>query len=284
MSDTRWRLRRCFWTVGIVATATMVCGYVAYQAAVREIVGSRSEMFQGLRETRGIALIEYLTSVREEARFWARNRIMRDALQEFSSAWRELGGDAEKTLQKLYIDENPHPLGKKDNLESAGDGSRYSEIHARYHYWLRTFLIHRGLYDVFLFDPAGALVYTSFKERDFATNLVAGRWAETDLGRAFRSARDNPFPSYVAFFDFARYGPSHGDPASFISIPVLADDGAFLGVLAFQLPSGRLNEIMQVSAGMGETGETYIVGHDLLMRSDSRFSEPRDTGPRRRGS
>jgi hypothetical protein len=30
---------------------------------------------------------------------------------------------------------------------------------------------------------------------------------------------------------------------------------------------------MQVTAGMGETGETYVVGEDLLMRSDSRSAE-----------
>ena len=30
---------------------------------------------------------------------------------------------------------------------------------------------------------------------------------------------------------------------------------------------------MQASEGMGESGETYLVGTDYLMRSDSRFSE-----------
>ena len=67
--------------------------------------------------------------------------------------------------------------------------------------------------------------------------------------------------------------PSHGAPASFFSTPVLADDGGFLGVLAFQIPVDRINAIMQATAGMGESGETYLVGQDLLMRSDSRFSD-----------
>ena len=50
-------------------------------------------------------------------------------------------------------------------------------------------------------------------------------------------------------------------------------DGERLGVLAFQLPSDRINDIMRFSAGMGRTGETYLVGEDFLMRSDSRFFE-----------
>ena len=216
-------------------------------------------------------------SVLEETRFWNKNRVMRQALVEFSFAFDELGPDAGATLQRLYIDENPFPLGQKDNLERALDGSLYSEVHARYHYWLRSFLLHRGVYDVFLFQPDGDLVYTSFKERDYATNLNTGPWKHTDLGKALRKALENPFPSYVAFFDFASYAPSHDEPASFFSSTVLDDDGTLLGVLAFQIPAERINEVMQVRAGMGESGETYLVGPDLLMRSDSRFSEQSTT-------
>jgi methyl-accepting chemotaxis protein len=51
------------------------------------------------------------------------------------------------------------------------------------------------------------------------------------------------------------------------------NNGKFLGALVYQMPVGRINTIMQTSAGMGESGETYIVGPDHLMRSDSRFSK-----------
>src|SRR3546814_10597294 len=39
------------------------------------------------------------------------------------------------------------------------------------------------------------------------------------------------------------------------------------------MPIGRINQVMQSAAGMGESGETYLVGPDFLMRSDSRFSK-----------
>ncbi len=254
----------------LAATAT---GLAGYRYADSLVEAAAWERLAALREVRSGALVEYLESVREETRFWNKNRVMRSALREFSAAYAALGPNAGRELQRLYIHENPYPVGQKDNLETAGDGSQYAEVHARYHYWLRSFLLHRGVYDVFLFDPSANLVYTSFKELDFATNLETGRWRDSDLGRGFRAARDNPFPSYVAFFDFAAYEPSHGAPASFFSSPVLADDGEFLGVVAFQIPAERIDEILQVTAGMGETGETYAVGSDLLMRSDSRFQE-----------
>ncbi len=131
----------------------------------------------------------------------------------------------------------------------------------------------RGYYDIFLFDADGNLVYTVFKESDFATNLVTGPWKDSDLGSAFRAARDNPRPGFQAFFDFKAYAPSNGAPAAFVSTPVLGADGHLLGVFAVQMPIGEMNTIMQDTAGLGETGETYLVGGDRLMRSNSRFSE-----------
>jgi methyl-accepting chemotaxis protein len=265
-------VRLLFAIVVLVFVSSLGSGIAVYRKATGELIRAQEQKFLALMQVRQSELAEYLDSVREETRFWARNRIMRQALLEFTAAWKQLEGDPETVLQRLYIEENPYPTGAKDNLEFAPDGSEYSAVHARYHYWLRTFLLHRGVYDVFLLDRDGNLVYTSFKEYDYATNLLTGRWKETDLGRAFRVVRDNQFPSFVTFFDFAAYEPSHGTPASFTASPVLADEGTFLGMLAFQIPAARINDIMQATAGMGESGETYVVGEDLLMRSDSRFS------------
>jgi methyl-accepting chemotaxis protein len=261
----------------LVILAAFATGVAVYLQGATELRRVQQTSLEALMLVRRAALEEYLVSMREEVRFWARNRIMRTALVEFSAAWDDLEGDRTATLHRLYIHDNPFPTAERDNLETAGDDSEYSRVHERYHFWLRSFLLHRGVYDTFLINAEGDLVYTSFKELDYATNLLTGKWQNTDLGNAFRAARDNQFPSYVAFFDFAPYAPSYDAPASFIASPVLDDAGDFLGVLAFQLPSDRINAIMQVTAGMGETGETYIVGPDLLMRSDSRFSEQSTT-------
>ncbi|MGH1477739.1 MAG: methyl-accepting chemotaxis protein, partial [Geminicoccales bacterium] len=166
----------------------------------------------------------------------------------------------------------PHPTGQKENLDAAADGSAYSHFHADYHPWFREFLRERGYYDVFLFDSDGNLVYTVFKELDYATNLLHDRWSNTDLGNAFRAARDNPTVAHQTFFDFSPYKPSNDVPASFISTPVLDERGQFIGALVFQMPIDRLNEVMQAASGLGKTGEIFIVGNDHLRRSDSRFT------------
>ena len=98
----------------------------------------------------------------------------------------------------------------------------------------------------------GDLIYTVFKELDYATNLQSGEFRDTDLGNAFRAARDAAQRDSHHFFDFKPYAPSHGAPASFISTPILDRDGKLQGVLVFQMPIDRLNQVMQTSAGMGE--------------------------------
>ena len=46
-----------------------------------------------------------------------------------------------------------------------------------------------------------------------------------------------------------------------------------IGTVIFQLPINKIDTVMQERAGLGETGETYLVGADKMMRSNSRFSE-----------
>jgi hypothetical protein len=52
---------------------------------------------------------------------------------------------------------------------------------------------------------------------------------------------------------------------------IFDDENNYIGVFGFELPIDSVDEIMHVTAGMGETGETYLVGLDHLMRSNSRF-------------
>ncbi len=114
----------------------------------------------------------------------------------------------------------------------------------------------------------GRIVYSVFKELDFNTSLLTGPWSKTNFADAFRKAAALNKADDVALVDFAQYTPSYDSPAGFIASPIM-EGGEMLGVLIFQMPLERISEIMSERAGLGETGETYLVGPDQLMRSDS---------------
>ena len=257
----------------LALVSAFAVGVSAYRKSAEQLLLSAEAKLHAVVESREAHMASYLDSISQDLRVIADNHMTIDAIEDFTASYAELGPGAEATLQRLYIDDNPHPTGQKEELDFASDGSRYSEHHGLYHLFFRSLLRERQYYDIFLFDGDGNLVYTVFKELDYATNLNSGKWRDTDLGNAFRAAQAAEQPGAQSFFDFRPYAPSHDAPASFISTPVFDREGAKIGVLVFQMPIGQINGIMQNRAGLGESGETYLVGDDFLMRSDSRFSE-----------
>ncbi|MGB0203697.1 MAG: methyl-accepting chemotaxis protein [Neptuniibacter sp.] len=172
-----------------------------------------------------------------------------------------------------YIANNPHPLGEKVNLVSTGEAKAYDLFHRRYHPVFKDYLEKFGYYDIFLVEPySGNIVYSVFKELDYATSLIDGPYSNTNFARAFVAAKESKQAQVVFTEDFEPYIPSYEAPAAFMSVPVMEGEN-LIAVLIFQMPVDRINTVMQTSEGLGESGETYLVGKDLLMRSQSRFTE-----------
>ncbi|WP_082634903.1 methyl-accepting chemotaxis protein [Aeromonas schubertii] len=120
-------------------------------------------------------------------------------------------------------------------------------------------------YDLFVIDETGRVVYTVAREPDYGTDLVNGPYRESGLAELFRKVTGS---GAFAMVDFAPYAPSKDEPAAFIGQPLRLADGRTL-VLALQLSIDAINRIMQTREGMGQTGESYLVGPDGRMRSDS---------------
>ena len=183
--------------------------------------------------------------------------------------------DSAKLAQYLYISDNNQPLGSKHLLESRGDTNRYDQAHKKYHNHFKLILEGFEYYDIFLVDVENdSIVYSVFKELDFATSLASGPYKDSGIAQAYRAAKALP-EGETALIDFQRYIPSYNSPASFIGSPVYVN-GNLEGVLIFQMPVGHINEIMTNKqewrqAGLCESGETYLVGDDMKERSISRF-------------
>jgi methyl-accepting chemotaxis protein len=183
--------------------------------------------------------------------------------------------------QYIFITDNKEKLGEKNNLTyTAKYDNSYMNVHKKYHKTFNTFLNTYGLYDIFLVDNEGNLIYTVFKEKDFATNLKTEVYSNTGIAKVYKEALELK-EGEIAFDDFAPYEPSYNSFASFISTPVYID-GMVQGVLIFQMPVDKINSIMQfngkfVEAGLGESGEAYLVGKDYKMRSNSRFQKDIDS-------
>ena len=252
--------------------AAIVLGVSSLIASSNALQKALDTKLAAILATRSDQIQNYMSGIESDLHFMAQTPETIRAFKEISAAWDAIGDGAEQKLQKIYITDNPNPTGEKDKLYDSGGPTSYETVHADIHRTFRGFLLDGGYYDIFLFDPDGDLIYTVFKELDYATNLNTGKWKDTDLGNAFRAAIKSNDPNKMFYFDYRPYAPSYDAPASFVSMPII-DNGKTIGVLAFQMPIDRFNAIMKDDTGLGETGEAILVGDDGLVRNDTRFTD-----------
>jgi methyl-accepting chemotaxis protein len=247
-------------------------------AMIIEAMKSLRPAFRDFRSANGIEA-ENVDSMREAVRSYYTDHFAQEYRKQnegrspdVDALIKQLDDDS-IALQYHYIQTNEHPLGSKHLLDRADDQSEYSAIHQRIHPILRNFLEKFGYYDIFLVDSeSGDIVYSVFKELDFSTSLNDGPYANTNFGEAFRQANQATERDAVVLVDYMQYTPSYEAAAGFVASPIFDGDEK-IGVAMFQMPIDRLNTIMGERAGLGETGESYLVGPNGLMRSDS-FRDP----------
>lgn len=192
-----------------------------------------------------------------------------EALGAFSSMW-DMQEDAGAYLRKHYIDENPYPVGERQKLMQAKDGSGWGYVHQRYHAELRGFQEAREYYDLFLMDLQGNIIYSVFKEADFGTNLLDGEYKNSGLGDAYREALRLP-QGQLSYSAVKPYAPSAGAPAGFMAAPVFDGEGKRIGVVALQIDLSVLSKTLVQAKFLGETGLLYAMNEDGLALTPSRF-------------
>lgn len=311
------RLLSAFVLMGVIPaiTVSLLVGSIAYNLGREAIEQKVSANLQSQRQIKKTEIEHYLHQLQALMISQARSYWMKDAANDFSSAFRERAssdfnddfsklaeyykdqfgseylkangrasefdkiwgqlGQSAKVLQRTYIANNSSPLGSKDKLDGAGDGTWYDEIHQKNHPTLRALLQAFKLYDVFIVEPeSGLVVYSTYKELDFATSLDKGPYRTSGLARTYQQAKALK-EGEIALVDFSDYEPSYNAAAAFMGTPIFSQ-ARLSGILIFQMPLDQINTLMTyggrwTESGLGASGETYLVGGDGLLKSASRF-------------
>lgn len=248
------------------AVISSVSLYFSVEAAQKQAV----EKLEAVREQMSNSLTDYFSTIGQDLILNAESQTTREALKDFQTGWDELPeADKVSYLQKKYIDENPNKIGEKHLLDFATDGSEYSNYHAKYLPWFREVLLAHNYYDIFIVNPQGDVLFTVYKERDFATNLMNGQWKDSGLASIFKKVKADPVKGKIHFDDFRPYAPSSDVPAAFIGTAIInPETKEFMGAFVYQMPIGELNRHTVVSSSVAKTIEAQFVGHDRLQRND----------------
>ncbi len=149
------------------------------------------------------------------------------------------------------------------------DYQRYIERFGRFP---KEFISSYGYHDLLIIRAeTGHVMFTVNKEKDSGTNLRYGPYKDTNLAQLWKRVLEG---KTVVFEDFQAYAPSGGTQAFFIGAPLLEEGSeTVLGVLCLRVSNDQLNAIMQQRTGMGQTGDTWLIGKDAsgktLFRNDS---------------
>ncbi len=214
-----------------------------------------------IEETRK-ALFDYFQKNPLGENFSARAHV--DSLPDFAAV-----------MQYRYIATNEHPAGERHNLIYSQDLSTYSEAHRRYQQEVIDYMAENDVYDIYLVEFEGTILYSSRKEVDFGTSLKDGMFSDSELGRLYTKLESADYTGDVPLnTDFISYIPS-GDRQTLFMGTLIKQHSMPMGILIFQLTGDAIDRIMTnnqnwQSSGLGKTGQAYLFGADKTMRSNNR--------------
>jgi PAS domain S-box-containing protein len=166
----------------------------------------------------------------------------------------------ERMTDVIVVGDNPYVA---NSLKSAGEGGDGKVTE-----YLELVVAEYGYKGAFVSNEEG-IVTLATSEED-----VGGDISKQDIykqamqGNAYASSI---MPSKIALtneFDEKEVGV----PTMFVSAPLKGDDDAIIGVVVFRIHVAALSNLLQ-SQKFGKTGETYIVGKNGYMLTESRFNK-----------
>ncbi|WP_430293120.1 methyl-accepting chemotaxis protein [Pseudomonas sp. B1-22] len=126
-----------------------------------------------------------------------------------------------------------------------------------------------GYRELRLVTGDGTVVFSLGRGADYQQNIGTPTWRDTPFGRFIRSALD----SGKASISDLEPALDNQQPVQWLAAPIKDNDQLKL-LLVLELPLSAINEVMQNRQGLGDAGETYLVGNDGGLRSDSvRFTD-----------
>lgn len=155
-------------------------------------------------------------------------------------------------------------LSRSQHIRNMLDNETYKGMNPMFDYYMRLF----GYSNIFMLSDTGELLHhtevsgektdDAFKNGDFP-----------ELTRISKKIKETEEPMMTDIIDSL----PERQPGIFMAAPVYGDSGGLDAILVFLIDAERISAITKNKTGMGETGETYLVGGDYLMRSASRFLE-----------
>lgn len=252
----------------LAASVALSIGMIAHTTSKASILEVTEARLHAVANARAGAIESWASNLSSEVGNFGADPTVVGAIQRLSSTFNLMTDDPTAKWQEAYIDNNPAETDRKWEMTQAEEAVPFHFQHASIHPYLLNAVQKGGYSDAFLISISGEVLYSVNKYRDFATVINAENL--DGLARAFSELSDGQ-PDGVVFIDFSPYEIRDNEPFAFLGSNVRGMDGSIIGAIVFQIHSSALNSMLHSSNGLGETGETLILGDDNRLRSTSRL-------------
>ncbi|MGY3857237.1 ATP-binding protein [Aeromonas intestinalis] len=252
----------------------------------KDLTTQTSNHLVSVRNIKKSQLEDYFGNLKEQITNFSQQDFAGDSIGRFygfTGAFEKLGTtpqSARARAQARYVPGSWDKLQQPDNklvIEPSISAliladEMYGRVHQRFHRGYADMVRKSNYSDIFLVDLNGDVVYSVTKQPNFATNLLSGPYQASGLGNTFAKVKrrldgGQPPRQIFEFTDFGR-NELTGKVVAYLAAPVMQYDDV-RGVVIFELLPDKLNQIMAEREGLGNTGETILIGPDKRMRADA---------------
>lgn len=241
--------------VAVAAIPILMVGYFSFESARTALEQVQFDKLGSERDLRRTELLAYFGNTVRNLRFLAATPAVRSATEalmayhEFEQSRPDAAFDANAAIYKKLF----------DSIQPVFDG--FLKVHDPGLTGYRDFVIVSASH--------GHVLYSARRGRDLGVVLTKGEFKDSGLTRVWQRVVKTGNP---AMADFSIY-PATKAPEAFLGVPVRDDEGRVRGVLAMRLGTEQINTLFSSSEAIGRTAESFTVGKDFLMRTDSRFEK-----------
>ncbi|MFA5948968.1 MAG: methyl-accepting chemotaxis protein [Hyphomicrobium sp.] len=178
------------------------------------------------------------------------------------------------------------PPAERAAIDGASSGTMYGLRHSKLHPALLEQLAQGHYEDILLLSAEGQVVYTAKKGQEFGQWLGTPDLAGSGLETLFASLQEIGDKD-VAFQDFTASTLADGAPAAFVAVPIVrksnvamdrAQEDIRVAYAVIRLAPTLFDRVFGARDGLGETGETFAIGPDQIIRTNAPLAQAPTAG------
>lgn len=243
------------------------------QSHTKDLQEQSTSHLLSVRDTKQQQVLDYLAAKESEVMGFVRSELAYASGGRFYglvNAFQRLGLDidqAREHAQQRYIPGSGDQIKTSILPQSSSyvGSERYRLLHKRYHWAYLELLKRSDFDDILLVDLGGDVVYSVYKHGNYGTNLLTGKYKDSNLGKTFRQLeqqvseqrKTNEEYTPVIISDFS---PQEGQSVAWLGAPII-QQGYLHSYAMFRLPN---NGITKLVADTNATSQirTLLVGQD----------------------